>query len=489
MATLVPQGIGTWTARVTPTDTTWGAVAWSPTLDLFAAVSYDGIASPVITSPTGVTWTARAAGAVANLWNDVIWVPELALFVAVSDVSSTSTNVMTSANGTAWSLRTASDKGWIAVAWNGTTLVAVSPNNVDNIMTSTNGTAWTLQTSSGIGAGLDDIAHGNSVWVGCNTSGGIYSSTNGIDWTLRETPANSSCRGRVVYATALGKFFVLGGTTTGSNGGALYESTDGVTWTRNGFATGVLQSPTVLAWGQSAGTLLVMQSGTATFLQSTNGSTFTSGTGISNDWYDAVWSPDLSTFAAVSIDGSGTDDVATASYQSLPTVTGLSHLEGEAVSVVADGTILASPNNPAYTTITVTSGVATLPAGSYTSVTVGLPITADIQTLDLDLPNGTTKPGKALVTAVGAYVEDSMSFFAGPEEPTTATNLVLPAGGAMQAVQVLDRNDTAVTTPTSGFRMLNFEGRWDQSGSVFIRHVDPTPLTVLALVPYGTFPR
>jgi hypothetical protein len=59
----------------------------------------------------------------------------------------------------------------------------------------------------------------------------------------------------------------------------------------------------------------------------------------------------------------------------------------------------------------------------------------------------------------------------------------------MQEFQVLDRNDTAVTTPQSGFRTLKFEGRWDEKGTVFIRHLDPSPLTVLALVPYGTFPR
>ena len=113
----------------------------------------------------------------------------------------------------------------------------------------------------------------------------------------------------------------------------------------------------------------------------------------------------------------------------------------------------------------------------------------DIETLDLDYAGSTTKPGKALVTSIGAWFEDSLACFAGPEEPTSATNLTLPGGGSMQEFQVLDRNDTAVSTPQSGFRTLKFEGRWDEKGTVFIRHLDPSPLTVLALVPYGTFPR
>jgi hypothetical protein len=172
------------------------------------------------------------------------------------------------------------------------------------------------------------------------------------------------------------------------------------------------------------------------------------------------------------------------------TFSGLEHLEGEAVSVinVSDGEVLASPNNPDYTTITVTGGEITVD-GEYDEVWVGLPITSDIQTLDIDTSGGTLKPGKFLITAVGAWTEETMSFYVGPEEPTTATGLTLPSGGSMQAMQVLDRNENPVTTPQTGFRTLNFEGRWSDSGSIFIRNVDPTPLTVLALVPYGTYPR
>jgi hypothetical protein len=168
--------------------------------------------------------------------------------------------------------------------------------------------------------------------------------------------------------------------------------------------------------------------------------------------------------------------------------TGLSHLEGKAVSIYSGG-VIASPNNPAYATRTVTSGaIANLTLFGPT-VHVGLPFTSDIQTLDIDAQATSVKPGKFLITSVGAWVEETLAFFAGPEAPTTANGLTLPGGGAMQPFQVLDRNENALTTPTTGYRSLNFEGRWGESGSVFIRHVDPSPLTVLALVPTGTFPR
>lgn len=170
-------------------------------------------------------------------------------------------------------------------------------------------------------------------------------------------------------------------------------------------------------------------------------------------------------------------------------LTGLAHLEGENVSAIdTNGVVLASPYNDTYALAPVTSGVAAVAYSDAATVWVGLPITSDIQTLDIDTAGGTMKPQKFLITNVGAYLEDSMAFFAGPEEPTTATGLTLPSGGEMQPLQVIDSNENTATTPQTGFRSLNFEGRWAESGSVFLRNVDPTPLAVLALVPYGTYP-
>lgn len=72
---------------------------------------------------------------------------------------------------------------------------------------------------------------------------------------------------------------------------------------------------------------------------------------------------------------------------------GLWHIEGEQVSVFGDGFVVGSPNNPAYTTFTVANGKVTLDK-PYSVIHIGLPITADIQTLDMDVLNSETMADK-----------------------------------------------------------------------------------------------
>ena len=77
-----PDGI-TWTARAEAEDNQWYSVTWSPELSLFAAVSGDFGTNRVMTSSDGITWVPHAA-AEDNTWTSVTWSPELSLFAAVS---------------------------------------------------------------------------------------------------------------------------------------------------------------------------------------------------------------------------------------------------------------------------------------------------------------------------------------------------------------------------------------------------------------------
>lgn len=182
------------------------------------------------------------------------------------------------------------------------------------------------------------------------------------------------------------------------------------------------------------------------------------------------------------------DAAATYSGVAITTMTGLSHLEGKNVSIVGNGVCIASPYNPSYTTRTVSGGSVAL-GGSYTSVVVGLPIVRDLGTLDLDGVQQSAKEGTFTLTKVGLYLEASLSCFAGPQEPTTSTGLTLPGGGSMQPLPAVDDNENATTTPQTGYRSLHIDAHCSRTGRVWIRHVDPTPLTVLGIVPHGTFPR
>lgn len=168
---------------------------------------------------------------------------------------------------------------------------------------------------------------------------------------------------------------------------------------------------------------------------------------------------------------------------STTTVSGLMVLRGENVSVLGDGKVLANPNNSTYTTITVSSaGTITLPTAC-SVVQVGLPYFADIETLDFDAPQGNSLMGsRKPINNVGIYVEESRGIWVGTVDPgdsSTRDNLsiLMPYNAITVAAESLttDQKDLPV------FSRSNFNGR------VFIRQMEPVPMTILAVSPiFGT---
>ena len=164
-------------------------------------------------------------------------------------------------------------------------------------------------------------------------------------------------------------------------------------------------------------------------------------------------------------------------------VTGMSHLEGETVSVLkSDGTILASPNNTAYTAVTVSSGGFTIAGAGNATVYVGLPITSDLQTLDLDSAQVSRKDTGLNLKRVGIWLDASDTPFGGTTAPSSSTAVT-----TLQKVPRVDDDGNATTSDISGYREGALDGMWTTHGRVFLRHVDPTPLTILAIVPQGDF--
>lgn len=512
MARLVNAGLGAWSLRTTPAIT-FGSVAASGSV--VVAVSYSGDTSPVISSTNGLTWTAREAGTANHSWNDVIWVEDWGLFVAVSDTSGETTNVMTSEDGITWVTRTAADTAWYAVAYSPDLGIATAIGvSTSTVLQSNAGTTWTSESATNLPAGKRDIAWGASNFV-LVTNEQIHYSADGNDWAEATIPTLTLpiLSPRVTYAGD--QFVVAAYDNTGIGPYGILLSDDGVTWTFTEF-TGAMATfasdvtfPCAM-WDATNSRFYLMKSN-GDYAYTTNFTSWTTGTSGAGDWYDLIWVPSLARLIAGGVDGAG-EDIQTATYSAVPFVDGLDHLAGETISMSAYGPTMyvpgsddpislepdsgdpplpmASPYNSDYDPIIIVDeeGKAELPEGTYSLVVIGLPYVTDIQTLDIDTSGGTLKPQKFLITNVGAYLEASKGFFAGPEEPTTATGLTLPSGGSMQELQVLDRDENTATDPQTGFRSLNFEGRWSESGSVFIRNIDPTPLTVLALVPYGKFP-
>lgn len=147
-------------------------------------------------------------------------------------------------------------------------------------------------------------------------------------------------------------------------------------------------------------------------------------------------------------------------------LTGLDHLEDETVSVLADGNVEPQA--------TVSGGAITLqrPAGV---VHAGLPITADLETLNLDLPDGRSLADRnKIITKVTMFVESSRGIFAGPDADHLREYKQRSTEDYGESVRLATETIDVQTTAT-----------WNRNGRVFIRQSDPLPLSVLAILPVG----
>jgi hypothetical protein len=153
-----------------------------------------------------------------------------------------------------------------------------------------------------------------------------------------------------------------------------------------------------------------------------------------------------------------------ATYNGAPTLTisGLSWLEGETVSILADGAVMPRRQ--------VVGGTITLDAEA-SVVQVGLPICAQLQTLPLafQVPGyGSGRP--KTIAAVHALVDESLGIFAGD----AFDNLY-------EAKQRTTEPYGSPPSLSSGEVEIVIDGGWDDNGQVCIQQDDPLPLAILAL--------
>lgn len=166
---------------------------------------------------------------------------------------------------------------------------------------------------------------------------------------------------------------------------------------------------------------------------------------------------------------------------------GLHHLEGKMVSILADGFVVANPNNEAYVQRTILNGALTLD-GVYGVIHVGLPFTSDLETLNIDTAEGETLVDKRkLITKVNIFTEDSRGLWSGPNPPQDETTDFL--GGLIESKPRTgdEEYDDPVALLTENIE-LNITPTWNDNGRVFIRQTDPLPLSILAIAPAGMVP-
>lgn len=170
----------------------------------------------------------------------------------------------------------------------------------------------------------------------------------------------------------------------------------------------------------------------------------------------------------------------------ISTIKGLWHLEGEDLSVLGDGYVVASPNNDQYTVVTVSGGQATLDR-PYAIIHAGLPYISDVETLNIDTDSAESiADKKMLVNKVSVHVESTRGMFAGGKPPTDDTEDPLE-GLTEFKIRNTEGYDDPVALKT-GVVSINIKPEWNSNGRVFIRQVDPLPMGILSIMPTGLYP-
>lgn len=174
--------------------------------------------------------------------------------------------------------------------------------------------------------------------------------------------------------------------------------------------------------------------------------------------------------------------------RAVKTISGLFYLEGQEVSVWADRFVVGSPNNSDISTIyTVANGIITLDK-PYSVVYVGLPMTSDIETLDMDTATGdSVLDTNKNITRVAAYVVNTRGLFAGQRNPDSnpLNTTDDPLYGLFEKKPDAIPNYDSPPPLETQLIYINIDANWNSNGRVFIRQVDPVPTQIISIVPEG----
>ena len=197
---------------------------WSGSL--FVAV---GDLGKIVSSPDGITWTARTSGTTQRL-NGVSW--DGSRFLAVGDGGT----ILSSANGSSWSsLHSGPEGAWLHdVSYSGTRYVAAGsqfPANTAYMLTSVDGVSWTENaTLPQNGRSISGLAWSGQLFVASAMAesfpneAAVMVSQDGLTWVEVIVSTESPTTLCVLWD---GNRFIAGGI-----GGRLFFSPDGMNWSQ-----------------------------------------------------------------------------------------------------------------------------------------------------------------------------------------------------------------------------------------------------------------
>lgn len=170
-------------------------------------------------------------------------------------------------------------------------------------------------------------------------------------------------------------------------------------------------------------------------------------------------------YEGIAVDGSGFNAYVQGGEvrKAVSTVTGLDHLEGLEVIILADGSVVRGK--------TVASGAISL-GFKASRVHVGRKFISDMEPMNVEAPTGTIQGIKKKISYVILRLRNTRGLWVGPT-PTQLTELPL---------RELEDYDSP-TDLFTGDKRVDIESDWNTDGRVFLRQRDPLPMEVLAIVP------
>ncbi|MFJ3117823.1 hypothetical protein ACIPI6_14910 [Pseudomonas protegens] len=145
------------------------------------------------------------------------------------------------------------------------------------------------------------------------------------------------------------------------------------------------------------------------------------------------------------------------------TISGLSHLEGKTLSVLADGNVLPQ---------VVVSGGSISIDGPVLVAHAGLPITADFETLDITIGSTPAFLGaRKSINEIVVITEESRGIFAGVDSSHLYEYKQRSTENYGQPIELL-----------TGRAEIPISANWNTDGRIFIRQADPLPLSILGVM-------
>ncbi len=145
------------------------------------------------------------------------------------------------------------------------------------------------------------------------------------------------------------------------------------------------------------------------------------------------------------------------------TFTGVEHLEGKAVVILADGNVVNGK--------TITDAGFTLAIAS-SRTHVGLRYISDVELLDIEAPTGTIQGMLKRIVSVTVRFMKSRGLLYGPD--------------SSRLTEMKQREFEVMSSPTellTGDVKVTLLPHWNSNGRVFFRQKDPLPMTILGVIP------